>query len=276
MSIDSITQELALTLPWIAQNGRRIESLRTLLEEAEQAAAVHGPALIAKLLGRFTFLSVDQYEELVLEMANFINETFDLATTLLCATTADRYKDSAQRVLYDLVSTLAGIGRYKVRSVNRYEAVTKEGSCEDVIFIDEFIGSGQSFSGRARRLRQLFTQKGRQAPAIHGIALAGMTRGLRDIQAHFDSLNVCVALKMGIRDRSEPSVRCQEYSVMSDIEALLAPVYDAESLPSLGYSGSEALYARHGGSCPNNVFPVFWWPHRIGGIDRRPMFPRAL
>lgn len=276
MSIENVTQELALALPWIGRYRRRVDSLLSLLEEAEQARALYGPALIAKLLARFTFLSVDQYEQLLLDMATFIDETFDLNTTVLCATTADRQKDSAQRVLYDLVSTLAGLGRYKVRSLNRYDAAAKENSCNTVLLVDEFIGSGRSFAGRARNLRRLFTQKSLPAPAIHGFALAGMTHGLRVIEKEFESLHVCVALQKGIQDHSDPSMRGADYSVMSDIETLLTPVYEDVTMPSLGYAASEALYALHGGSCPNNVFPVFWWPQRVGLIERRPLFPRAL
>ena len=276
MSIEDVTQEIALSLPWIGKYGRRVASLLSLLEEAEQARALLGPALIAKLLSRFTFLSVDQYELSLLDMATFIDETFDLDTTVLCATTADRQKDSAQRVLYDLVSTLAGIGRYKVRSLNRYDAAAKENYCETVLLVDEFIGSGQSFAGRARNLRRMFHQKNLAAPSIHGIALAGMTHGLRAIETEFESLNVCMALRKGIEDYSEQSARGIDYSVMTEIEALLTPHFEGDDMPSLGYAASEALYARHGGSCPNNVFPVFWWPQRVGSVDRRPLFPRAL
>lgn len=135
VSIERLTQDLALDLPWIGRYDRRVASLLALLEEAEQARAVHGPALIARLLGRFTFLSVEQYEQSLLDMAMFIDEAFDLTTTVLCATTADRQKDSAQRVLYDLVSTLAAIGRYKVRSLNRYDAAAKENFCSCVLLL---------------------------------------------------------------------------------------------------------------------------------------------
>lgn len=276
MTVEELTQELALTLPWIGKSRRRVESLSELLEEAEAAQALHGPALVGRLLERFTFLSVEQYEQLLLDMATFIVDTFDLNRTILCATTADRHKDSAQRVLYDLVSALAGIGRYKVRNLNRYDAAAREKDFDTVLLVDEFIGSGESFAGRARNLRRIFHLKGLRAPSIHGLAIAGMTRGLRSISSEFESLNVCLALRKGIEDHSAPAARGFEYAVMHDLEAMLAPHYENEAMPPLGYAGSEALYSRHSGSCPNNVFPIFWWPQRTGPVDRRPLLPRAL
>ena len=276
VSIDRLAQDIALDTPWIGRYDRRIASLVALLEEAEQARAVDGPALIASLLERFTFLSAEQYEQSLLDMATFIDESFDLSTTVLCATTADRHKDSAQRVLYDLVTALAAIGRYKVRSLNRYDAAAKEGSCSTVLLVDEFIGSGQSFAGRARNLRRLYQQKQLAAPSIHGVALAGMTHGLRAIEAEFASLNVCFALRKGIKDYSDYATAAFEYSLMGDLESQLSPLYAGESVPSMGYAASEALYGRHSGSCPNNVFPVFWWPQSVGSQDRRPLLPRAL
>jgi hypothetical protein len=274
--IDTLAQDLALTFPWIGRNVRRVEALCSLLEEAEAAQAQHGPSLVGRLLERFTFLSAEEYEELLLEIAYYVDATFDLDRTILCATTADRHKDSAQLILYDLVSTLAGIGRYKIRALNRYDGVASEKNFAAVLLVDEFIGSGRTFSGRARNLRRIFRDKGQAAPAIHGIALAGMTQALRSIAGEFDSLNVCLALSKGIKDHSPITMRAADYSVMGDLEAILAPDYEGDAMPTLGYASSEALYSRHGGSCPNNVFPVFWWPQRKGPVDRRPMFPRAL
>ncbi|WP_197485477.1 phosphoribosyltransferase-like protein [Delftia sp. GW456-R20] len=276
VSIENLAQEFALNIPWIGRHERRIEALVNLLEEADSARSQHGPALVGRLLERFTFLSTDAYEQHLLDMAKYIDETFDLNRTILCATTADRQKDSAQRVLYDLVSTLAGIGRYKVRNLNRYDAAAREQDFDALLLVDEFIGSGQSFVGRVKNLRRIFDQQRRSIPLIHGIALVGMMRGLRSISSEFESLNVCIALKKGIEDYATPDMQEMEYSVMSDLEAVLASHFEGEAMPSLGYAASEALYSRHSGSCPNNVFPIFWWPQHLRLRDRRPLLPRAL
>lgn len=276
MTIDDVTQDIALSLPWIGRSRQRVETLKELLHEAETVHPSKGPTLVGQLLERFTFLTTEQYEILLLEIATFISEGFDLDRTILCATTADRHKDSAQRVLYDLMSTLAGIGRYKVRNLNRYDAAPREKNFDSLLLVDEFIGSGRSLVGRARNLRRIFGERGEPSPSIHAVAIAGMTHGLRSISAEFDSLNVCIALQKGIAGHSTPANRTIAYAVMRDLEAGLAPAYCGEVMPSLGYAAAEALYFRHSGSCPNNVFPIFWWPEKIGATSRRPMFPRAL
>lgn len=274
--IDNLLLDLSLKIPWIGKMRHRVESLQCLLTEAQAANPVGGPALVECLLKQFVFLSSDDYDQFLLDIALFIVDEFDLDRTLLCATTADSHKDSAQRVLYDLVTVLASLGKYRVRNRNRYDAAAKEKDVDALLLIDEFIGTGQSFLGRAKNVRRLFVQKNLPVPLIHGVALVGMTNGLRSISGEFESLNVCLALKKGIEHYFPLSERENAYSTMRDIEGVLSSEYGGIKMPTMGYGRTESLYSRHGGSCPNNVFPIFWWPQSSSLADRRPLVPRSF
>lgn len=276
MTVAQLLENLTLSIPWIGQSALRIARLEALLIEADASCGSPGQDLVASLIRRFTFVTTDEYEALILEMAEYIATSFDMDGTLLCATTADRNKDSAQRVLYDLTSNLAALGLYKVRALNRYDALPKENNFHSVVLVDEFIGSGQSIVGRVKAIHRVFKQRGTTPPEIHALALVGMTVSLREIAHNFSSLNVCLALRKGIDQYTSGHRRADEYELMSTLESMLAPVSHGESLPSLGYAALEALYSRHAGSCPNNVFPVFWWPELLGPKPRQPLFPRAL
>lgn len=277
MTRTTTLDHLALSIPWIGTDPQKIERLSELLSEAITHAGQFGSTLVSRLIERFTYLSFDEYEQQIFHIARYLSEEFDLERTVLCATTGDRTKDSAQKVLYDLTSALAAIGRYKLITLNRYDSLVKEKAAFDqAVLVDEFIGTGTSLAGRVRAIRRQFRDASRAAPKIHAIAIVGMTVGLRSIAPLFESLNVCIALSKGIMNHAPPEQLLQEYSTMEILESALASASHGHALPRLGYGQSEALYSRRSGSCPNNVLPIFWWPELTGPTPRTPLFPRAM
>ncbi|WP_458773197.1 phosphoribosyltransferase-like protein [Aeromonas caviae] len=44
---------------------------------------------------------------------------------------------------------------------------------------------------------------------------------------------------------------------------------------SLGYDRSETLYCAINDNCPNNVFPIFWWPKLANGEQYETLFHRV-
>jgi hypothetical protein len=272
-----IIEHLATNIPWLGADLRKLERLELLIAEAYESAGVQGPELVSRLIHRFEYISNDRYDELIFSVASHITDHFDLTNTIICSATADRYKDSGQRILYDLVSGLAYLGHHRIRNLNRYDSIAKESEPFDsVLLVDEFIGTGQTMANRVKRIGELCRNKGRQVPSIHAIAIAGMSRGLRSIRHLFESLNVCVPLVMGIAQHARADERRGEYLTMLALEDALAPTWKSELLPRLGYGESEALYSRHRGSCPNNVLPIFWWPEQKRSGARQPLFPRAM
>ena len=278
LTVSKALERLAVSNTWIGQRSERISGLRNLLTEAESIGGAQGLDFVNTLIRRVTFLTSDEFDKLIYEMAEYITQTFALESTVICAATADHKKDSGQKVLYDLCSALGLFGHTKIRTVNRYDHVyRKEGAnVTDVVLIDEFIGTGRSFLGRVTTIRKQFTSGKKNVPKFHGLAVAGMSEGLRGIAHGFETLGVCTSLLKGIQGMALRNRMAGEYALMALFEDHLCSSIDGNELPRSGDGACEALYARSLGNCPNSVFPIFWWSRDSIGRIRNPLFPRVL
>lgn len=276
--INEILEKIAVNYAWIGAKPQKINNLRLLLIEANKVGGVKGINFIDALIARFFFITANDYEKAILEMAEYIDATFDLSATIICAASADHMKDSGQKILYDLVSALGVFGHTKVISINRYDHIQKERKilATDVVLIDEFIGTGRSFLGRVRAMRKQYIGANKAVPKLHGIAVAGMSKGLREIAHEFESLTVFTSLLQGIQGMAPYESMSKEYALMALLEDELCANIEDRELPRLGDGMCEALYGRSLGNCPNSVFPIFWWPKDASGSPRSPIFTRVL
>lgn len=278
LRVNKTVERLAVGNSWIGQRPERIRRLRNLLTDAELIGGAHGLDFVDKLIGRVTFLTSDDFDNLIYEMAEYIDQTFALESTVICAATANHEKDSGQKVLYDLCSALGLFGHTKLRTVNRYDHVFRKSGVDitDVVLIDEFIGTGRSLLGRVTTMRNQFNSGKKSVPKFHGLAVAGMSEGLRGIAHGFETLGVCTSLLKGIQGMALRNHMTGEYALMALLEDHLCSTIDGKELPRLGDGACEALYSRSLGNCPNSVFPIFWWSRDSSGRIRNPLFPRVL
>ncbi len=258
-------------------NERLRRSLLQLVQDAADSHGSEGERLVHELLDRYTYLSNDDYDNAISSIAEYISTEFEVTSTLLCASTADHEKDSAQRVLYDVVTALGFLGISKIKSVNRYDSAHRHADeTTDLILLDEFLGTGRSMKGRVNTLHRNFKSKNLPTPKIHVIVVAGMDFGMRQIAHMVSTLYPYISLSPGLRGFLNSTSLKEAYSVMDAIEGMLAAEYEGKKLPKYGDGGCEALYARKSGNCPNSVFPIFWWPVSIDGMWRKPAFPRVF
>jgi hypothetical protein len=277
LTVEKLLEQISIGNSWLGLRPERIHSMRCLLTEVEEIGESAGLDFLQKLIGRFIFLTSDDFDSRIYEMAEYINVTFDLSTTIICAATANHEKDSGQKVLYDLCSALGLFGHTKIHTVNRYDHVQKPKFVPtDIILIDEFIGTGRSFLGRVRAMRAQYAAKNLIIPKMHGLAIAGMTHGLKEIAHDFESLGVCLSFTKGIQGMAPRNSLSEEYAMMARFENHLCSNIAGYGLPRLGDGACEALYSRSLGNCPNSVFPIFWWPQSLTGINRKPLFSRVL
>jgi hypothetical protein len=277
LTVEKLLEKLSITNSWLGLRPERVHSMRCLLTEVQEIGDTAGLDFMQKLFSRFRFLTSDDFDSRIYEMAEYINATFDLSTTIICAATADHEKDSGQKVLYDLCSALGLLGHTKIHTVNRYDHIQKSKFIPiDIILIDEFIGTGRSFRGRVRTMRAQYSAKNLIPPKIHGLAIAGMTHGLNEIAHDFESLGVCLSFIKGIQSMAPRHSIAEEYAMMARFENYLCNNIAGYELPRLGDGACEALYSRTLGNCPNSVFPIFWWSQSLTGINRKPLFSRVL
>lgn len=252
-------------------------ALQHLFEDANRTSGKSGSDFVASLLERYTFISRDTYDSGIECIADYISKEFDLSRTLICASTADHSKDSAQMVLYDLTTALGFIGHRNVSTANRYDrAQVFAGKVDDILLVDEFLGTGRSFIGRVKEISAHFKNKAIPVPNIHALVLAGMDFGLHRVATHVKTIHCFEALRPGLRGFLSGLPLKDAYSILDNIEALLAPNIENQILPKHGDGECEALYARAKGNCPNSVLPMFWWSQSANGQRRTPPFPRVF
>jgi hypothetical protein len=275
--LNRLHEDLSYSLNWISSDPEKSTRLETLLFESFNAAGDNGVEIIDKILRRCVYLSTQDYEESIEEIAKHLVGSFNHETTLVCATTADTDADSAQKVLYDLKSVLAAMGLVTIKSCNRHDrAYSYKGQYSDLLLVDEFVGTGQSLRGRTERIRRQFRENSKPAPRIHAAVIAAMEDGISECERSLDSIWAAHKLKKGIYGHAKEDERAREYLAMNHLEDALEQTYNGIPLPRLGYGSSEAIYGRSKGNCPNNVFPVLWWPTTATASKRKPFFPRSF
>lgn len=252
-------------------------ALEALIDDAGAAHGSIGEDFVKDLLRRYTYLSRDDYDTGIFELARKIHEQFDMGKTLLCATAADHQKDSAQMVLYDLTTAMGFHGHLNILSANRYDRAQKfAGQIDDIVLVDEFVGTGRSIVGRVTTISKHFQDKRIPVPNIHAFVIAGMDFGVDIIRESVASVHSYKLLKPGLRGFLNGQSLIDAYLTLDAIEGGLASIVEGQALPNRGEGGCEALYARKMGNCPNSVLPMFWWPLNEKGVARTRPFTRVL
>ncbi len=261
--------------------GRLFDKLVAIRDEARSLAGEDGVSLVDNLLEKCIYISFEKYDDAIYKMAEYINQKVDVKRAVVCATAHDRRKDSSQAVLVDIHAALAdAYGHIRIQELNRCDRIINSineygWQVDDVVFADEFVGTGGSIEKRIRELRGFFSNSHCPMPRVHVVAVAGMIKGREKLLKLADSVYLVYELKKGIEDHFALEEQDGAYTVMNYMECRLSDHAEGEDLPRLGYGKSEAVYGRRRGNCPNNVFPIFWWPCQGDGQPRQTLFRRA-
>jgi hypothetical protein len=261
--------------PWLSE--KEEELLHLLFEDCQNESQ---KGLLIKLLNDFEYVSHEKYKELIRDLVKVISSEMGLNAeeTQIVALASDEKADSSQYLLYDLKIAFDAI-QWKPTFVNRfgaaYKTCTRNPSLQNIILVDEFIGSGMSAEGRINEIKRQFLTNGISDVHIHAKFLIGCETGINRITPLTDSTSALITLRKGISDRFTPDEAAQYLNEMQLLETLLASKWGDDVLPSLGYGGVQALYFRKDGNTPNNVFPIFWWPLYKSGNLRRTLLRRA-
>lgn len=221
--------------------------------------------LILDLLHNFSFMNQDHFNNLLKEMACFIvyNSGFCEDRTQIVALAWDEEPDSSQAILQAIKVKLANENWRNVKLVNTVGKAIKsfKDGRDQIILIDEFIGTGQTFN-----IRYEWLSKGlKDNYEIQGCYLVGMENAINEIKKSGIKIYCPYQLKMGISENYSIEKVEELKKCMIDLEntILKEKINDKELTQySLGYNAAEALYSSEdcGGNTPNSVFPVFWWP----------------
>ncbi|WP_073582223.1 phosphoribosyltransferase-like protein [Vibrio quintilis] len=264
---------------WLEQ---KIDALSSLL--FDECKTELQRKLVISLLERFEYLD----DEGVAEALNwFIEEivtdpSLSSATTQIVAMTFDSKSDSGQYILQLLKPKLAEQGWREHLLVNRCDHSLKNfrkaGNLHNqIVLIDEFIGSGKTVVGRVESLKRTYGNSNINNVDIRVVVIAASTVGLQCLRDKGIKVSYFIKVPKAISEYYEDDLERNEnlYS-MELLEDGLSQNYMGHDLPKLGYGGTESLFYMERGNTPNSVFPLFWWPETCDGNLRHSLLIRAF
>lgn len=262
--------------PWLASKAAQLYSV--LFEECpcEQSRT-----LIFEILDRFTYIDSkihrSNIKDLALELATEPGITS--SDTQIVAMSADSNADSSQEVIYHLKPEMESQGWRDHKVVNRFShafKTYKESGHKNIILVDDFIGSGKTVIGRVTEIQRQFKHASITDYSIRVKALTSTQQGLKNITDEGINVTAQRTLKKGIDDYYDAPQAQLYREMMQAMESILSKMYNDREMPSLGYNDAQATYCREESNTPNSVFPIFWWPFKTDGSERRTLLIRAM
>ena len=264
---------------WLAE---LCDSLAELKQMCTNQAEEH---LVCDLIDRFHFVTVEERKQCISEIVSQIINRWELSDsdTVLVATTIDNDADSAQYIAQCIKPIMKRQQWENVRIINNF------GKCcqldciikyKNIVFIDEFIGSGTTILNRVDQFRKTvdeYHRTGRISFREHSLkvcVLACMEHARPLIQNKGVDLFAPLWLKKGIAGYYPIRERYKAYRAILQLEKQLDRSKDKNDIFPCGYKKSETLYAMDEGNAVNNLFPIFWWPYARDKKQRQTLFYR--
>lgn len=240
--------------------------------------------LVTELFDRFHYVTQTQLSSYIQQLADIIINIPSLnpSNTIVVAMANDSSPDSSQSLLQYLKVQLERKGWRGIQMLNRADHAFKasgktEFAKKNIVVVDEFIGSGKTAIGKRDLLERQFKNAGYQVNVFVRVIFCS-SLGLDNISKSKVNLEFLQEIKRGITDFYPPEDASPKIDLIKTIEDGLAEICGSHRIEecSLGYGGTESLFAIENANIPNSVFPIFWWPERKGGAVRQPIFTRFM
>lgn len=251
----------------------------SLVELIELCETIEHKDLIIDLLSEFKYLD----QKVVNEFLNYLSDCiindsgFVEDSTIVASITIDDEADSSQRVLNDVKVHLYKNGWRDVKTVNRFNDIPKnyKKGKNQIILIDEFIGSGKTVLGRIKNIKEWLNGDFE----LKFCFLVGMDFGIKVVEELGFEVYCPLRLPKGISERYQDESKAFAIEKMKQLESKLAQEINFHRLEtfSLGYNNTQALYSMEAcfGNTPNSVFPIFWWPLYFNNKPRQTLLTRV-
>ncbi|KHE07951.1 phosphoribosyltransferase-like protein [Citrobacter braakii] len=275
-NIFSMIFKLQKKQPWLSEKENQLTHL--LYEDCQSPAQRE---LLIELLDRFLYLENKDFNAALNHICDQLiaDPTIDSKNTQLVSLTTDNFSDSGQYILYALKSRLEKRGWREHLLINRSGSSFKEFNRNgqkhtNIIFIDEYIGSGSTVLNQYNTLTK---QYGEIKTKIKSISIAASSVGLYNLKEKNIECFCVHEIKRGISDYyHDRETIDKNLSLMDNLEDILSQNYNDRALPKNGYGNTESLYSREDGNTPNSVFPIFWWPFYRDNKSRDTLLFRAM
>lgn len=260
--------------PWTRECADELRQLWNLCETREEQE------LLRELLKRFTWFDSDHEKNATKGISQAVKKWgLTPETTWIVAAANNSEIDGSSAGLQKLKNKIEPFDDWHSRFVSNIPAASskiKSGDC--VLLFDDFVGTGEKLLKKTEWLKKLCSQNSVSDLNIYYISFSGMDFGLANIALEApERVYSYLRLRKGISE-SYPEELARYYTeIMTGIERRLGGKYKNKSLRDfhLGYKKSEALYCAQNDNCPNNVFPVLWWPVLENGSRHVTLLKRA-
>jgi len=243
--------------------------------------------LIKELIFDFFILDPSKQIEACKRIANFVKEQeFIYSKTLIIAVANDQEIDGSTAGLQILKNKFHDAENWHSKFLpNIPIGASKIKNGDNIILFDDFIGSGSKIIKKKnwliKILREYYSHIDINTLNFHVISFAGMFSGLEKIDSDMNIKFTFSAfiLTKGISDMpdlDDDSIN-ENIHLMKELEGKLGKKYIGKKISdySMGYDQSETLYCGMNDNCPNNVFPIFWWPKLANGEQYETLFHRV-
>lgn len=235
--------------------------------------------LIKDLLIEFCYFTSDM-ERIAFDSINSVIQKWGLLpeTTWIVATANSNEIDGSTSALQRLKNKILPYEKWHSRFMPSIPVAAKkirENDC--IILFDDFIGTGNKIIKKHAWLAKILSENKIRNYSVKIVSTSGMNFGINNITSTGLDAFCANTLLKGISERYPPEQAAALRKIMEDIERKLHETYGSKKLTqfSLGYSQSEAIYCADNDNCPNNVFPIFWWPTLRNGGKRSTLLRRA-
>jgi len=259
--------------PWTRLLNVELVSLWSLCNTREQQV------LLKDLILKFVVLDSSN-EAMVCKQIDAQFKTWGLApaTTRVVAVADAGEVDGSTAGLQKLKNKITPFESWHARFYPSISASIAEISSGDsVVMFDDFVGTGDKIFKKFEWLSRIKEDLGIDF-SIYCVSFAGMAFGIENIKNRcgipvFSSIILSKGISEGMPVADVP----RALEVMKEVEFQLGSRYKSKKIRdySLGYGHSECLYFWMNDNCPNNVFPIFWWPTLRGGGIRQTLLQRA-
>lgn len=259
--------------PWLAEKSKEVENL--LFDDCESN---NEKTLILNLLNRFKYITNNDFFEALNQIVENITseEKYEVDNTIIAATTIDSSADSAQLVLYAMKPIFQRYDWDTPKLINNTNKIVREfPNYSNVVFVDEFIGSGKTMLGRINKLKRELNNKDISEYSLRISAVAACKTGAQLLEQEGIELFSSIKLARGISDYYIEDKE-EKIDLMRRLESLLLLEFEGRPMPSMGFGKVEALYVRENGNTPNSVFPIFWWRYYANRTKRPTILIRSM
>jgi hypothetical protein len=235
--------------------------------------------LLYDLIYRFNYLNSSQLNKNGKIIADQIVKEWKLERekTKVIAVSDNRNSDGSLMLIQSIKNKFASFGWSENNFINNIgEGSRIVNEDDNVILLDDFIGSGTKIQRRVNWIINKLSEREIKGVTLKVVALAALEIGIKKLDELKIDYFIPIWLKKGISDYYRGEDLESAVNNMLALEELLEAEFKRLKLPSFsfGYKKSEALFAIESFNVPNNVFPIFWWPVLKGMKERNTLFKR--